>query len=623
MSTTITSKEISIILQGTFFKNRDELGFNTIDVVIKWRALLPESQIILSIWNHPENNIQEVDLIVVNKDPGPTYRKNEDNINSKENNISRIIVSSKNGLKYANRLFAVKCRTDIMPDHANFINIFLKKRKLLKDYLIFSDHVVTCEFCTLNPEKTTNHIHVCDIFHFGYTCDILMLWNIDVPVPTYKKDLDIWALDFYGKPILVRDKYPRPEQYMALKLFQKKFPDLQLNHVRDDNYMLQLHGEFLVFNNFTIRNHRDIGITLPARMLGNKHLKTYNSDTIIKKEIECLSQSRCQKKLILMFKYYTCSLISNNLFVYRLKSISKIISYIVRHPNFLSVENKKNLLVDKIKVFKNSFPIRALKMKEIKIAIYVVRYKETDALYDCLRSIKNHPNTYVCVINNYDRLKLHNDFNHVQVLDNLLRPDFSTGHLARNWNQAIINGFSDLDNPTCDVVISLQADAKLSPNWYEEIIKLDNKIDYMSLGRGDEFQYFTTKGIKKVGLYDERFCNIGFQEADYMLRNILFNKQSSVIIDYYHNRLHDNFNINPYLFIQESEFVLNDSHIKSMNYHNVSRKWFDIKWNNFNPEHWNYSEIEKINDFLHKENVLYPYFESKINPNIYLTNKLF
>jgi hypothetical protein len=262
-------------------------------------------------------------------------------------------------------------------------------------------------------------------------------------------------------------------------------------------------------------------------------------------------------------------------------------------------------------------------MEEIKIAIYVVRFKETDVLYDCLRSIKNHPNTDVYVINNYQRLKLPNEFNYVQVLDNLLRPDFSTGHLARNWNQAIINGFSDLDDPSCDVVISVQADARLSPNWHEEIIKLDDKVHYMSLGRGDEFQYFTAKGIKNVGLYDERFCNIGFQEADYMLRNVLFNKESSVIIDYAHNRYYSNFNIDPCRFIEKSEFFLSESHSKSMMYHDISRKWFDVKWNNFNPEDWNYSEIDKIKDFLHKEIIIYPYFESKINPNIYFINRFF
>lgn len=256
----------------------------------------------------------------------------------------------------------------------------------------------------------------------------------------------------------------------------------------------------------------------------------------------------------------------------------------------------------------------------MRLAIYIARYKETDVLYKCLRSIGRPPNTDIFVINNFSKLQLPPRFHYVNVLDNVLRPDFSTGHLSRNWNQAIINGFQDLDNPSHDAVITIQADTILAPSWYNNIITLNTNIHYMALGRGDEFQYFTPIGIKKVGLFDERFCNIGYQEADYFLRNVLYIKDNSVIVDYGHNRFNNESLIDPTLFIMYTELNYNEAHLESRKYHNISLKWFAIKWKLFEPENWDYEEIKNIQNKFYKEYMMYPYFEQKINPQLYYTN---
>lgn len=256
----------------------------------------------------------------------------------------------------------------------------------------------------------------------------------------------------------------------------------------------------------------------------------------------------------------------------------------------------------------------------MRLGIYIVRYKETEVLYKCLRSIGRPPNTDIYIINNFSKLQLPLRFHYVNVLDNVLRPDFSTGHLSRNWNQAIINGFQDLDNPKYDAIIAIQADAILAPTWYNNLIALDSNIHYMALGRGDEFQYFTPSGIKTVGLFDERYCNIGYQEADYFLRNVLHMKDNAVIIDYGHNRFNNESMIDPMLFIIRTELDYNAAHIESRKYHDISLKWFAIKWNMFDPENWNHDEINKIQNTLFREIMLYPYFEKKINPQIYSIN---
>ena len=68
----------------------------------------------------------------------------------------------------------------------------------------------------------------------------------------------------------------------------------------------------------------------------------------------------------------------------------------------------------------------------------------------------------------------------------VLRPDFSTGHLSRNYNEAIINSFEDLNDPKCDVVITCQVDTILLENWYQEVLKYLEKYNYICVGHGDQ-----------------------------------------------------------------------------------------------------------------------------------------
>ena len=88
-----------------------------------------------------------------------------------------------------------------------------------------------------------------------------------------------------------------------------------------------------------------------------------------------------------------------------------------------------------------------------------------------------------------------------------------------------------------------------------------------------------------------------------------------------HGRHCNSSEINSDLFLQKSETNFNDSHRLSMGFHHISRKWFHIKWNELDPQYWNFSNIINIQNFFFKENMLYPYFEFKINPNLYEINK--
>jgi len=168
----------------------------------------------------------------------------------------------------------------------------------------------------------------------------------------------------------------------------------------------------------------------------------------------------------------------------------------------------------------------------VRIKLYVVTYDNDQILIDnALSSLAESvipPSLGVSlectVINNFGRLCLPERFSNISVVDNLLRPDRSTGHLARNWNQSIMLGFGDLRNPECDILVHVQNDARLVPNWIENLLRHHSRHDFFQYGRGDEFCSYTVDAVRNIGLWDERFCYITHQESDYLLRAALHGK---------------------------------------------------------------------------------------------------
>lgn len=180
-----------------------------------------------------------------------------------------------------------------------------------------------------------------------------------------------------------------------------------------------------------------------------------------------------------------------------------------------------------------------------KIKIYVVTYKAPDRLKLCLDSIVESDVIYhdyeVYVINNFGSLyldKRYQKFN-ITILNNEARPDFSCGHLSRNWNQAIVNGFVDLKNPDCEIVLTIQDDVEVQPGFFKSLVDYHKKYNFISVGTGDDFMSFTIEAIKSVGLFDERFFNIGFQHEEYFMRQVAFNRTGSTINDFHHWTFHN------------------------------------------------------------------------------------
>ena len=261
----------------------------------------------------------------------------------------------------------------------------------------------------------------------------------------------------------------------------------------------------------------------------------------------------------------------------------------------------------------------------MKIKHYIVTYNNNIILNRCLQSIlplfsKYTPDEYsVYIINNHSNFNIDSIYEpYVHVLHNSLRPDFSTGHLSRNWNQAIINGFRDLNNVDCDILITSQNDCEFDGDFISNLIELHKKYSFIQFGAGDNFMSYTVESIKKVGLWDERFCNIGYQEADYFLRQLLYNTHSCTINDYMHKRVHNPEKNNVVKNTPNGYSRGEESHFVSQQFHKHSENIYKIKWGNTPQAHnniWNYESLKKLNPLIDSY-ILYPYFEKGIPTNV-------
>ena len=181
-------------------------------------------------------------------------------------------------------------------------------------------------------------------------------------------------------------------------------------------------------------------------------------------------------------------------------------------------------------------------MKNIKI--YIVTYRRTEILNKTLDTLFNKtdflsvPNTEVNIINNHSEFRLNDEFtDKVNVIHNNTRPDWDTGNLAKNWNEALILGFKDLNNPDAKIVVTMQNDIVLDPHWCTNLLKMHQKYTFITGQLGDNIISYRADAVKKIGMWDERFLAPGNKEADYYIRALIYNKEKSMIGDFVHRRL--------------------------------------------------------------------------------------
>jgi hypothetical protein len=273
----------------------------------------------------------------------------------------------------------------------------------------------------------------------------------------------------------------------------------------------------------------------------------------------------------------------------------------------------------------------------MRIWITVVTYNDTEtlnanisSLLDCdlmkqdlhIEIINNHSNFYL-----YDNLtKAVNEIHH-----NTLRPDFSTGHLARDWNSAIVRAFKDLDAPDYDLLILAQDDLLFKGDFFEKIQPHLEKYDIITSGEGDAMVAIQPEGIKNVGLFDERFSLIDHHEADFFLRCVMYHKMRTSLNDYGHHRIWqpcDNGLKMSYKDIMEnktirsfSDFIIvppfSDNRLEAIKSRlfisEMGTRLWKHKWGETPSQGWTTEWIKDLRPIISvSDYMMYPYFENKV-----------
>ena len=215
-------------------------------------------------------------------------------------------------------------------------------------------------------------------------------------------------------------------------------------------------------------------------------------------------------------------------------------------------------------------------MKNMKI--YITTYRRKEILNKTLDILYNStdfpmiPNTEVNIINNHSDFYLEEFFrDKVTVIHNAARPDWDTGNLSRNWNQSLVHGFRDLNNPDTNIVVTMQNDIVLHPNWSTNLLKMHQDYTFVTGHLGDNIVSYRPEAVKKIGMWDERFVTPCNKEADYYIRALIHNKEMSLINDTSHARL------------------LNSNHALPLDlpqYQGGEEGWMKIKSNEISDEAW-------------------------------------
>lgn len=250
----------------------------------------------------------------------------------------------------------------------------------------------------------------------------------------------------------------------------------------------------------------------------------------------------------------------------------------------------------------------------MKIKVYVITYKNDVELNETLLSLQQSDignfDYEITIVNNYHTEQVMVDpaftLPH-KIINNQTRPIFSTGHLARNWNECLMDAFVDVYVPETDIAVLCQNDIDFLADTFSNLEKFHRQYSFITNGAGDALHSYTIDGVRAVGLWDERFCNIGYQEADYFLRQKLFNPNCS-INDSTHQRRHNNIDVELLGTSRRTGFCRNDEHHrKSLAHHAHSSNFFIKKWGIAPESCWNTTQNILMPQFIH-----YPYFESDL-----------
>lgn len=263
----IKSKDFSIVIQGPIIKDYTKSKTTTIDCINSVRKILPESEIILSTWEGEDVSSLEADKFIFNIDPGAVSYNNS-NFKNTFNNNNRQIVSTFNGLKVAERKYAIKMRGDCIMNNNSFLT-FLNGYPQQLEFQILEQKVLVLSTGTRDVRRIPIMCHVCDLVQIGLTKDLISIW--DIPL---QKEPETTQFKPEGYSALV-DPYPQnnyrfryaSEQYIIVEFARKFNIDFSLDFYTDLSLKKLLISEEFIISNFISVEPHLLGFTIPERIL--------------------------------------------------------------------------------------------------------------------------------------------------------------------------------------------------------------------------------------------------------------------------------------------------------------------------------------------------------------------
>jgi hypothetical protein len=274
----IGPKEISVIIQGPVIGPSSaapeaRLTHRCIESV---RRHLPAAQIILSTYHDSDVRGLHYDVLVENDDPGAVLQNDVLHI---ANNVNRQIVTTRNGLRAADRRFALKLRSDLLLEGTGWQTQFGAYPRRCRQWRVFEERLISCTVYARNPRSLCRFpFHPSDWLYFGLRDDMMQLWDIPLaPEPETSR----W---FEHRPRPVPDAVPSnlcryvPEQYIWTTCL-RKHGALDFEHCHDYSHGAVELTELTFANNLILLEPRQLKMRCFKRRVGWRDWCTLYSHT--------------------------------------------------------------------------------------------------------------------------------------------------------------------------------------------------------------------------------------------------------------------------------------------------------------------------------------------------------
>jgi hypothetical protein len=284
----ITDSQVSVVVQGPIHRNTpNEINHHTThDVIQSIRKWLPGAEIILSTWQGSDCEGLTPDITVKSEDPG-AITLSDSVPNGACNNLNRMIVSTKQGVRQCSRPYVLKLRTDCLVTGEIPFSVILQK-KMNSRWRVFESGIMILNVYTRHPLRRPVLFHLSDLVHFGRRCDIEKLWNVSlVEEPFFTRTIDSRCKPYFNS--YPEDEYLfrcAPEQYLAETLAKEVLPHVHLRHHSDGCTSWLFGWLHVLATNFVILTPADSNIQLPDRM----EMNTENYDLFSSRDERWLSK---------------------------------------------------------------------------------------------------------------------------------------------------------------------------------------------------------------------------------------------------------------------------------------------------------------------------------------------